>query len=54
MGGCDKPCVWRASLEDTLNQKRQGFSSLDDLVAFLRQETGVVKDGVEEVDDEQA
>ena len=51
--GYDRPRVWRASLEDTLNRKRQGFSSLDDLIAFLRKETGVVRDGVEEEGDEQ-
>jgi hypothetical protein len=50
---CEKQDVWRASLEDSLSRKRHGFQNLDDLFAFLQQETGVVKDGVETVDDGQ-
>jgi hypothetical protein len=34
----DQPC-WRASLEGTHDSERQSFASLDDLLAFLRQET---------------
>ena len=48
---CEKQYVWRASLEDSLTRKRQGFSSLDDLFAFLQQETGAVEDGLEKVND---
>jgi hypothetical protein len=48
---CEKQHVWRASLEDSLTRKRQGFRSLDDLFVFLQKETGVVKDGAEKVDD---
>ena len=36
--------VWRASLQDTLTSERVNFSSLDDLVAYLRQRMGVVSD----------
>jgi hypothetical protein len=43
--------VWHASLESSLTGKRQGFSSLDDLFAFLRQETRVVVDGAEKDND---
>ncbi len=39
--------AWRASLENSLTGKRQGFRSLDDLFAFLQQETGVVVDEAE-------
>jgi hypothetical protein len=35
---------WRASLENSLTGKRQGFSSLNDLFAFLQRETGVMLD----------
>jgi hypothetical protein len=41
--------AWRASLEDSLASERQSFASVDDLCAFLRQETGAV---VVERDDE--
>jgi hypothetical protein len=34
--------VWRASLEDSHTGERMGFASLEDLVAFLRQQ---VEDG---------
>jgi hypothetical protein len=35
----DRP-QWRASLESTQDSERQSFASLDDLLTFLRQETG--------------
>jgi hypothetical protein len=35
----DQPC-WRASLESTQDSQRRSFANLDDLLAFLRQETG--------------
>ena len=48
--------VWRASLESALAGQRQGFSSLDDLFGFLRQETSVSSDqkrvGSDDVGDE--
>lgn len=34
------PPLWRASLEDPHTGNRQGFGSLDDLVAYLRVLTG--------------
>ena len=43
--------VWRASLESSLTGERQGFNSLDDLFAFLRQKTRVVMDGAEKDND---
>ena len=36
--------VWRASLESARTGRRQSFASLDDLLAFLRQQTAVVSD----------
>ena len=39
--------VWRASLENPLTHKRQGFASLEELFDFLEQETGdVAQDNV--------
>ena len=35
---------WRASLESPHNRKRIGFTSLDELIDFLRRETGEVMD----------
>ena len=35
--GDDKP-IWRASLQSSPTEKRQGFASLDELFAFLRQQ----------------
>jgi hypothetical protein len=32
---------WRASLQDPLSGERVGFAHLDELVAFLRQQTGL-------------
>lgn len=32
--------VWRASLEDPRTGKHLGFGNLDDLVAYLRMQTG--------------
>jgi hypothetical protein len=46
-----EPFVWRASLENSLTGKRQGFSSLRDLFAFLCQEVGVAVDEGEKDDD---
>ncbi len=37
--GCDSP-LWRASLERPQSDIRQGFASLEDLFAFLENETG--------------
>jgi hypothetical protein len=34
--------VWRGSLESPLSGERQGFASLDELVEFLRRQTGAV------------
>lgn len=34
--------AWRASLESPHTGERIGFASLDELFAFLRQQTGVV------------
>ena len=31
--------VWRASLENPRTRERRGFASLDELFAFLRQQT---------------
>jgi hypothetical protein len=41
--------VWRFRLEDARTAKRVGFASLDDLVAYLQQQTGAVpcRDGGE-------
>jgi hypothetical protein len=36
--------VWRASLESPQAGERQGFASLEDLFAFLRQQTSTVSD----------
>ena len=37
--------VWRASLESAYTRERKGFTNLDDLFEFLRQQTGVDRDG---------
>jgi len=34
--------LWRASLQDPLTDERVNFASLDDLVAFLRRQMGLV------------
>ena len=43
-GGSSDPLgdvpVWRASLESPQSDERQGFAGLDELVAFLRKQTG--------------
>jgi hypothetical protein len=39
--------TWRASLESSLTGKRQGFSSLRDLFAFLQQQMDVAVDEAE-------
>ena len=36
--------VWRASLQDTLTDEQVSFASLEDLVAFLRRQMGLVSD----------
>ena len=41
----DEQAVWRASLMNSLTGKRQGFSSLQDLFAFLQQATSAAVDG---------
>jgi hypothetical protein len=33
----DQP-IWRASLQSSLTEERQGFAGLDELFAFLRQQ----------------
>ncbi len=37
--------LWRASLEDALTGERRGFAALDDLFAYLRQQTDEAVDG---------
>jgi hypothetical protein len=37
--------VWRASLEDAHTGERRGFASLEELVAWLREETGCTVHG---------
>jgi hypothetical protein len=34
--------IWRASIEDSQTGERQGFTSLDALFGFLRQQTDTV------------
>lgn len=34
----DKPVIWRFRLEDPRTGQRQGFASLEEMVAFLRTE----------------
>jgi hypothetical protein len=43
------PAVWRASLESPRSEERRGFAGLDELVGFLREQTGRASpaDGVE-------
>ncbi len=36
--------AWRVSLESARTGKRRSFANLEDLLAFLRQQTGVVSD----------
>jgi hypothetical protein len=40
--------VWRASLEDARTGERQGFASIDALLAFLREQTDVATDLLED------
>ena len=40
----DEQPVWHASLEDPLSGQRMAFATLDDLCAFLREETAVKRD----------
>ncbi|HUW14797.1 MAG TPA: hypothetical protein VM537_34075 [Anaerolineae bacterium] len=42
--GSDDQAVWRASLESACTSQREGFASLDDLVGFLRRQTGAYAD----------
>jgi hypothetical protein len=42
--GGETPTTWRASLESSLTAERQSFASLDDLCAFLRQQTGATNE----------
>ena len=35
----EQDLAWRASLEDTRTNERQGFTSLDDLLCYLRRLT---------------
>jgi hypothetical protein len=36
--------VWRASLQEPLTDERVNFASLEDLVAYLRRQMGLVSD----------
>jgi hypothetical protein len=38
----EETAVWRASLESSHTGEREGFASLDDLLDFLRMQTGAV------------
>jgi hypothetical protein len=40
--------VWQASLEDSRTGRRRGFTSLDALFAFLRQQTDTETESSEE------
>jgi hypothetical protein len=40
----DEEALWRASLQDPLTDERVNFASLEDLVAFLRRQMGLVSD----------
>ena len=40
--------VWRASLEDARTGERRGFASIDALLGFLREQTDVVTDLLED------
>jgi hypothetical protein len=44
---------WRASLQDPHSRERIGFAHLDELVAFLRGQTGLVP-RAEDLEDERA
>jgi len=39
--------VWRASVEDSRTGERRGFASIDALLAFLREQTDVATDSLE-------
>jgi hypothetical protein len=43
---------WRASLQDPVSGERVGFAYLDDLVAFLREQTGLAPPAEDLVKDE--
>ena len=40
----EKRPIWLASLQSSLTGQRKGFANLEDLFAFLRQQTGAVSD----------
>jgi hypothetical protein len=41
--------VWRASLQSPQTGERVGFATLDDLFAFLREQTGLVPDAEDDL-----
>ena len=43
----EEEMAWRASLQDARTGQRQGFTSLDDLFQFLRQQTKASPDAGE-------
>ena len=42
--------AWRASLQDPHTGERMGFSSLGELLAFLREQMGLERDADQEID----
>ena len=40
----EERALWRASLQDPLTDERVNFASLEDLVAYLRRQMGLVSD----------
>ena len=40
--------VWRASVEDSRTSERRGFASIEALLLFLREQTDVVTDSLED------
>jgi hypothetical protein len=42
--------IWRASLESPGTGERQGFASIEDLICFLRDRTGLGDEGGGELD----
>jgi hypothetical protein len=45
LGGSPDPPLWRAALEWPQSGRRQAFASLEDLFAFLEEETGSTGQG---------
>ena len=43
----ERPAVWRFSLEETHVERRHGFGSLGELMAFLAMQTGAEERGSE-------